>query len=423
VKALRAWVSLGLAATLVACSGDDHPALIGGARAVALPECPGLDYSTCDARDARCQKRLLSIAGCVYGVDSTPSVPVRIVTEAQLIDELTSAPSDDGSDDADDLRHIERAFVDLGLMQPGDLTADGGSTTQIIGSVDGVYQDAERGIALVDRGVPKNTVEEDAVLVHEMVHAIQDAEYGLADWRAQYPSDVDTALALRTVTEGQATYAQFRVILAMSGRDVDRVDWNGTLNDFRQELLDSALEDPSPYLASITTFPYAVGTWLARQGWDERGLLYHQAQFAEPPLSTLQVLNLNYGRSPDAPEPIELVTPTPDADSMAVDETVLGAFMLRLSSHQLGAALEDASALAFSWRGDKLWIYADPDAQTAWLWELELDDETQTSALAALAEGGGLVTKSSATRLFIAGGDHPPAFLLDAGEAFLAAVP
>jgi hypothetical protein len=416
---MRVWVALGLAGQLVACSGDDHPRVI----AVPLPECPGLDYSTCDARGASCQKRLLSIAGCVYGVETTPDVPVRIVTEEQLLDELTSVPSDDGGDDADDLPHIERAFVDLGLMQPGDLTADGGSLAQIVSSIDGVYQDPEHGIALVDRGVPKNTAEDDAVLVHEFVHAIQDAEYGLDDWRAQYPSDVDTALALRSVTEGQATYAQFRVVVAMSGRHVDSVDWSETLDRFRQDLIDSAVDDPSPYLASITTFPYAAGTSLARRAWDDRGLLYHEAQFAEPPLSTLQVLNLNYGRSPDPLEPIELVMPTADADFTAVDETTLGAFMLRLSSHKLGASRDGASALAFSWRGDKLWIYANPDAQTAWLWELELGEETQSSALAAFAEGKGLVAKSNGTRLFMAGRDQPPTFLLDAGDAFLAAAP
>ena len=274
---------LGLSATLLACSGDEHP----GPVAVALPECAHLESATCDARAAACQKRLLALAGCVYGVTTTPDVPVRVVTEERLIDELNAAAGEGASeDDRADLPHIERAFVDLGLLRAGELTEGGGSAAQIVANIDGIYQDAERGIALVDRGVARDNAEADALLLHEFVHAIQDAEFDLSAWREQYSRNVDTSLALRSVSEGQATYAQFRVLLAMTGRDVNRIDWDRTLTSFRDQLVNEAFDDPSPYFASITTFPYAYGAASARQAWSD-----HQAQFDAPPLSTLEVLS------------------------------------------------------------------------------------------------------------------------------------
>jgi hypothetical protein len=420
VKYLWVWVFTGLSATLVACSGDDHPPPLAAFH--ALPECPNLDYSTCDTRQAACQTRLLSIAGCVYGVRETPDVPIRVVSEQQLVDDLAAAQSEaPDQQDAADLPHIERALADLKLLQPGDLTADGGSTAQIADSIDGVYQDAEHGIALVDRGMPKDSAESDAVLVHEFVHAIQDAQYGLDDWQQQYASDVDTALALRSVSEGQATYAQFRVVFAMSGRDVDRIDWPRTLSAFRDDLSGKAFADPSPYLASITTFPYALGTPLAQQRWEADGLTYHQGQFADPPLSTFEVLALGYGVSPAVRDTVQLEVPTADADYTDVDETVLGAFLLELCTHALGASIEDATAFGFGWYGDKLWIYAGPQQETVWLWELALSSDSQAKSVEKLAATAGLAVESQGARVFISGGDAKPDFLTSAGRAFLAA--
>lgn len=417
VAALRAWATLGLSATLWACSGDDHPPPLGAGR--ALPECPQLNYDTCDTRAAACQKRLLALAGCVYGVATTPDVPVRVLTEEQLLEELSAEPDAEPSEDETaDLPHIERTLVELELMQAGELTEDGGSLAQIVANIAGVYQNAERGIVLVDRGVPQNDAEADALLLHEFVHAIQDAELGLDAWREQYSSNVDTALALRTVTEGQATYAQFRAVLAMTGRDVDRIDWDRTLSGFRDQLVGEAFADPSPFFASITTFPYAYGAASARQAWSD-----HQAQFDAPPLTTLEVLSRDAGVAFTAPDALSLEMPTPDADYRFVDGDALGAFQLALSAHQLGADTDTALDLALAWRGDALLIYAGPNDETVWLWALELGDASHADDLVALAGPRSWDTASNGKRVAFVGGSARANFLSDAAAAFLSAAP
>lgn len=414
---MRVWTLLGLGATLVACSGDDHPPPIGD-HGRALPECPELNVATCDTRVAACQQQLLALAGCVYGVANTPNVPVRVVSEAQLIEEL-NAENDDADETAADLPHIERALVDLKLLQAGDLTEGGGSTAQIVDDIDGVYQDAERGIALVDRGEAQNDAESNALLLHEFVHAIQDAEFNLAAWREAYPRSIDASLALRSVTEGQATYAQFRVLLAMTGRDLDRIDWERTLSGFRDQIIPTAFDDPSPYLASVTTFPYAYGAASAFHAWSD-----HPAQFDAPPLTTLEVLRHDIDLDFPVPAGLSVESPTPDADHRLVDSDTLGAFQLALSAHALGADMVEAMDFALAWRGDQLAIYAGLDETTAWLWVLELADDYQASALVELLQDHPhLEAAASGKRVTLIGGDARPQFVTDAGAAFLLPAP
>ena len=414
---LRVWALLGLSATVIACSGDDHPGAADPSR--ALPECPEIDNSPCDTRTPACQKRLLAFAGCIYGVSQTPNVPVRVVTEEQLVEEL-SAEDDDADDNADDdadLPHSERALVDLRLLQPGDLTGDGGSLVQIVASIDGVYQDAERGIALVDRGETRSDADANALLLHEFVHAIQDAEFDLEAWREKHARGSDSTLALRTVTEGQATYAQFRAYLAMTGRDVTRIDWDRTLSNFRDDVIAPAFEAPSPFLASITTFPYAYGAASAFRSWPD-----HAAQFDAPPLTTLEVLSRDAGVAFTEPAELGVEAPTPDGGYRLVDGDSLGAFQLSLSAHGLGVDLSAAQNLAQAWRGDALWVYAGPDGETSWVWVLQFADPTFADQLFALQQSNPhLDAAVLGERVVLTGGDARPQFLIDASVAFLAA--
>jgi len=400
------------------CSGGDHPAPLDEWR--ALPECPDHDYSTCDNRNAQCQARLLSLAGCLFGVDAPPDVPIRVISEEALLQELeTDAAAQQDPTDLPGVPHVQNTLVDLGLVERESLTG-AGPIAEIVDSIDGVYLDAERGILLVDRGRPQNNVDSNALLLHELIHAIQDAEYDLDSWRDQQLATADTSLALRSVTEGQATFYQFRALVAMSGYDIARVDFEQTFDKLRDDLTTDAHADPSPYLASITTFPYGFGVGLAYQAWRSDGRLFHVSQFAEPPLSTYEVMRQNV--APDMPSivPSEPPEPTAIADYTLVDQSVLGAFLLELFLVKHGIDGYSAREVALTWRGDKLWIYGGPSEETAWLWELELEsdrDAVNFESVQALPRGVTLERQS--TRAFIAGGSDQAPFVLDAGRAFL----
>jgi len=400
---------------LVACSGSD-----GIVVPLPLDECPDGDYSTCDTRDSDCQQRLLELTACVYGVDAPTELPVRVLTEQELLDDLEGDPSAPPSDtDAEALPYLERALVDLQLLKAGALTTNGGANADLVTRVSGLYRDAERGVVLVDRGEATDSAEADAALVHELVHALQDANFGLDDWRRQQPDNPDTELALGSVTEGQATLVQYRVWAAMTGEDANSVDWESTFLRLRNRLFASARADESPYFAARETFPSGFGVTLANLAWTTDGAAYRDAQFASPPLTTLEILAQNAQQDPPTFAAPPFQTPTVSDDYSAKQDLVLGAFLLGLSAHRLGDDSADPLPLLLAWRGDELLTYAGPNDETAWLWQVQVADAATAQALQSLADAGGMTAEAKRTRLFLLGGDEPPAFLLDAGRAFL----
>lgn len=362
----------------------------------------------------------------MYGVERAPDVPIRVISEQRLLEELQDSAAQDVADpddlpDATKLPHIERALVELGLLMPGDLTQGGGATAELVDRIDGVYQDAQRGIALVDRGRPKDDAETAAVLLHEFVHAIQDDLYGLDEWRQERARDDDSTLALRSVVEGQATYAQFRALYAMMGYDLALVDLSPALDEFRDRLLRSAYDDPSPFLASFTTFPYAAGVGPAARAWSQTGLHFAEQQFTHPPLTSLEALSDSFELDLTRLPPADLQAPelgdgSAGTDSYTlIDESRLGAFLFELFLHRQGIS-QDARLLARTWSTDRLWIYSGPEQRTAFLWEIELV-QTPFTDLNLTSLGG--VHEQSGPKLFIANGDAPPDFLLAAGREFL----
>jgi hypothetical protein len=412
---------LVLLASLVlgACSGDeDEPSVYSQ----PLPECPGLDTAPCDTRAVSCQARLLELAACVYGVERAPDVPIRVVSEQQLFDELVGDAGDGNEadpEDAENLAHIERALVELKLLAPGALTEGGGATADIVERIDGVYQDAERGIALVDRGRPKDDAETAAVLVHEFVHAIQDERYDLELWRQQHDVTVDTTLALRSVSEGQATYAQFRVIYAMLGYDLSRYDLTPALDEFRSRVLQTSYDDASPYLASFSTFPYAIGAFAAAREWSPRGLHFAARQFDDPPLTTLAAWGQSYALDLAAEAPRELASPEIETGYALIDQTRLGAFLFEVFLQRHGLGREPAHDLALDWHTDQLWLYRGAEGKSAWLWEIELQKGSFDAVDAGSTDEAGISYEHAAERAFFAGGDPAPELLLEAGRAFL----
>lgn len=415
MKRLLALASLAL---IGGCSDpDEQPADLW----YPLPECPDIGLTRCDTLASICQERLLKLAACMYGVEKVPNVPIQVRTEEELIDELESAAAEGEPDDEDaSLPYAEQALVQLGLAQPGDFTGED-STANLVERISGVYIDAERGITIVDRGEPKDDEESNALLLHELVHALQDSQYGLGAWRDSLPSTEDSTLALRAVTEGQATYLQFRALLAMTNRDVSKVDWPTSLDNFQADLLDEAYKDPSPYLASIVTFPYAYGAQLSYQAWTEDGVRFHEMQFDKPLLTTYEVASAVDGDG-DRLDEIAFTAPTSveDAGLTLQQETALGAFLTELQLRASGVTSADAVELAQAWRGDRLFIYSQGDS-AAWLWELEFADVDEAAAFVERDFQAGVVAENDGARAFVAGGDgEPPESVLAAGRAYVA---
>lgn len=386
-----------------------------------LPECASLDTTPCDTRDKACQARLLDLAACMYGVDKKPDVPITVVNEEQLIDELQGSSMGSPTTDPRTV-HFERALAELGLVQAGDFTEGGGSVEDLVNRIDGIYQNPQDGIRLVDRGMPRSDAESDALLLHELIHAIQDAEYDFATWGADVPPDYDAILARRTVSEGEATMYQYRIEAAMTGHDVSNIDWGGLFKEVRDGFEDLALKDAAPYLAAPTSFPYGHGTLAAFRAWHDEGPLYHRAQFGNPPRRSLDVMKESYDvpALSVGPEP-RLIEPPLPAPYISVDHGIMGAFLLELFAHRAGASVDDARALALAWRADTIWMCRNGD-ETGYLWELSFDSTTAANDFQSLLTlSDGVTLEVQGYRVFLAGSGTPPDFMLETGRKFLSA--
>jgi hypothetical protein len=383
---------------------------------VPLGECPDVDFSPCDRDTSACRKRMADIAACVYPIDAkTPSVRVQVMTEQELTSEL-----DGGLDevDADAMPHLERALGDLGLVESGALTKKGGETAGIVARISGIYRDAKHGIVLIDRDGETES-EKDAELIRELVRAREDAEYDLASWQEQQPSDTDARLAVSSVPDGHATFVQYRALAALAGYDASNIDWGRTFVNLLDRELGAIWADDSPYLATLAKLPGAFGAGLTNVAWQADGSSSYASAFDAPPQTTLALIAKSRGKDvPNVAAPPFAAPATTDEYTLQRD-TALGAFLLALSVDQLGGDDPDPIAMALEWRGDEFWVYAGPDDSTAWIWELQLSDDSTAEKVRGVAKHAHLTAESADDRVFIVGGDEPPEFLSDAGHAFL----
>jgi hypothetical protein len=414
------------AAALLGCSDDEQPAAL---EPVALPECPDESYDVCDVRDAKCQARISSLAACVYGSDEPPDVAVHVVSQAQFRAALEEGAAQDAVDRTpEDVRAseaMERALVDLRLIQPGALT-DAARIDDIVRLFTGLYLDAEQGIVVVDRGTSQSSVDADMLLLHEYIHALQDADYDLSSWHESHGQTTDAVLAARSVTEGVATFYQLRAGAAMLGHRAGSVDFDATFAGLRRDLSAEARRDPSPFVAGSATFPYGFGAELANHYYRESGQGFQAELFANVPPTTREVMRQAlFWDDPSYAEraPLEHEAPIPTGSYALLDEDVLGIWNTLLVYPESPLLWPDPQWLGvFS---DHLWVYGDASGQTAWLWEVQTNDpDTSPSIVEDLRK----VLPSSVTietqygRVYFAGGsDGVPAFLLEAGDAFLAA--
>lgn len=395
--------------SLTACSDEDPGA---NQSPVPLRECPEHDYARCDTREPACQERLLSLAACVFGSTDMPDVPIRVLGEDELRDELAKdAGATPAAEDAEDAV-LESVLHDLGLVQEGAFSSEA-SIDNLVARFDGLYRDAERGIVLVDRGTAQDSISANVLLLHELVHALQDAKYDLAALSEEHATTTDAALSLRALVEGQATWYQYRVAAAMLGFDTVDFDFASEFRAMREDLVADARRDPSPYVASFGTFPYAFGAPLAHDAWRSNRAGFEAELFASPPLTTVEIMNLGLGIEEPARGLHDFSEPTPAGDFSLLARETLGEWMLNLCFDGKGLS-------PVRWLGDALWIYTNPEGDVAWLWEMQLEHTPSTLADALeITLPNHVSAEGLGERLFVVAGAASAPFLLEAGRSFL----
>jgi hypothetical protein len=261
---------------------------------------------------------------------------------------------------------------------------------------------------------------ENLVLVHELVHALQDQSFDLGkytDSTARGPMSDESAARL-AVIEGDATNTMFNYLLgghaeAIPGFKKGIEDMMGNPDSLREMSAGfpggQALTDAPAWLRENLMFSYLQGALFAMDVREAGGqALLDRAFVQDPPRSTEQILHPEkwHGKKD---EPVEVRWPDLSAalpGFQPVAEGHLGELGIRILLSQRDgktggkAARESATTAAAGWGGDRFSLYEKAGRRVlVWIteWDSERDAREARSAFDSLGDDWRVVAPEAAS--------------------------
>jgi hypothetical protein len=278
----------------------------------------------------------------------------------------------------------------------------------------GFYSPRDDRLYVVEGAASAGALDSDALLVHELTHALQ-AQH-LRDFGALLAlrGDDDLAFALTAWLEGEATFIELADAAARSGRP------RQTPSELAAQFpsAESISELPRVVAAALLeAYPlgYALVDGLVARG----GIAALDTVYANPPLTSEQLLHPERAR-----QPLAELARTPALRGCRVRATnCYGELTVRSWLEALGASRAAAASAAAGWDADRAWLF-ECGGRSASAWLLAYDDEAEARELerelrARGPQGGegALALTPSGARLLVSHG------LGDAQRARLLALP
>jgi hypothetical protein len=286
----------------------------------------------------------------IRGLEPRQEVPSLFVTRLQLRDRLETEYSTSRISSA--LDRERELYVALDLLDP-DADFAAVALDSAAENVAGFYTPQEQALYLVAESVNMFASEE-IVYAHEYTHALQDQNFGLARF-LEGDMNADQAIAARALVEGDAT-------LVMGAYQFTEIT-PGELEymAFRASFVEREVIDAvSPSLGVLTFFPYLQGSYFVYGLWVDGGFGWDSvnAAYADPPLSSEQVMHPEKYLVRDDPQPVSLpaLAPALGEGWREIDNDVLGEIGLLawlLDHLEPHAAAEGAAG----WDGDRYTLW------------------------------------------------------------------
>lgn len=397
--------SLALAALLLSACGGSPPARTTPAPTPQVSEAQAEDRSgirSLTPQENIIIRRYRARVERLRELRFLREVPVEVWTSARIAQHLSESVEDE------ELQESKSLYVALGLLAPeSDIRA---ALEAVIGEQVVGFYDHRSGKLIIRDDVmaslgQNQQLESELVILHELVHALQDQHFDLRGRLSTEDRTVDMSNGLRALIEGDATLAMLagnlpeRALAAMRAAPL---------------VLDATVAGPaasealraSPAIIRVSfTAPYLAGlrfcaTLLSRGGWPAV-----DRAFAEPPRSVEQVLHPQAFLDGEEPVAIELPTfPSIEAAGYAAaDDETLGELELAVYFGQRNDAT-DARAAA-GWAGDRLRVYEREGSPPAAVWFTRWDDEAEAQEAATAAEAvssvGGVVRRTGSAVLIV----------------------
>jgi len=356
--------ALGLA--LLACeqsplAPDPHVTMAdrhGGAAAtspIAAASCTPTRSELCDVREAACQLIVHDVVRCLTN-DQRPlrPPPVRIVSEKELSSVVTAVP----------IAVAERARKRLTALSWFGLAAPPEPGAKMRNPL-GFYSYRDREIYLSGEAAAASADAAFFTLVHELVHAAQDAEGELGAAREATPP-WDQVLARRALLEGEARYYTDRAQASVRGFRTDAMR-RAYADDVEGALL-GAMRSPAVMQQVGELFELPFGArWTALDTTHVASALRGQSS---QPSATCEVMGLTCSRmSPIAPQWPARVEDLELAFSERLGHWLMGVFLARVLR---------PPRTFHSWQsclvGDSFAVYEMGETPLVAVWSLEFTD-------------------------------------------------
>jgi len=235
--------------------------------------------------------------------------------------------------------------------------------------------------------------EAEATLAHELVHALQDQRWNLAERSKYRPGDGDRSEVVSALAEGDATSAMFDVMIARAAPGTGKTAVDLPDDVFAEQIRAGMNEGPgaaAPHVMRTSlAAPYIYGTLFVhalrrRGGWDAVNRAWD-----DPPTTSEQILHMDKWLSHETPAAV--ATPTfaaLGAGWRVADEDTEGELGARIAFEEWMEPKAAAEA-SLGWGGDRGVLVTTGD-RAAFAWRLHYDagktkDDRALHAYSALA--------------------------------------
>lgn len=136
---------------------------------------------------------------------------------------------------------------------------------------------------------------EEGVVVHELMHAMQDQHFGIGKKVDALKIDTDGSMAYHSVIEGEAVLVMLAHFMNMGGASLDDVIRNETalaamMTAVSSQDIEAGAETPKYFVESMK-FPYLKGLAFVIEAYKRGGWKAIDAIHADPPRSTREVMH------------------------------------------------------------------------------------------------------------------------------------
>ena len=341
------------------------------------------------------KKERASVQDLLLAAESVRQLKLRRQVTIEIEDGDAIANSLRSQIEEDEIERARLVYGALGLIDPdADLRSmfAGVLGEQVIG-----YYDPETGRLVIREDVmnglagafgPEQTQEARLVLVHEMVHALQDQRLGLGEsYQKERTADADNAF--RAVVEGDATLAMLAHALRQQGIPLSAatagIQQMGDYVDFNSLVRGEKLDEAPAILRVTLVAPYLRGLQFiaavqGRGGWPAVNNAHRR-----PPLTSEQVLHPDKYFAREPGEEVQI----PDNENLLsagfarIEEDSLGELELGVYLGQGQPSGTDEEAAA-GWAGDQLVVYKrGEDSAAVWWTSWDSDEDAQEAFAAA----------------------------------------